>query len=247
MTTGAAAGPGAGTANGGVERIVLRPTGRFLLVQRVNHVVPAVTLLLAAAEGLSGGHHKSLWLTALEVAVGAGLLLVLARDLRRGARAGHSRVSLFDVVAAGAVTLEGVHRYNPDKGFQPAWFYFLIAVATLVLGLQHHRIAALARAEIGRDGFLLRWRPFRPLRVAWRDVAAITHRGSELAVTTAGGHRIAANLRGCANHEVVFAAIERGLAAYRDTAAALATSGTPVPEAPPATAAADRADAPPSR
>ena len=197
------------------ERIVLRPTKRFLIAQRVNHVVPAVTLLLAAIEGLGGGHHKSLWLTAVEVIVGGGLLLVLIRDLRSGESAPHARVSLFDVVAAVVVFLEGVHRYNPSKGFQPATMYFVIAVATLVIGLLHHRIAAAVRAELTADGLAIRTRPFRPLRMAWSDVAAIERRGDTVVVRTTTGRTAKANLRTCANRDEVFAALERGYAAHR--------------------------------
>ena len=198
-----------------MERIVLRPTRRSMVAQRVNHIAPAVTLLLAAVEGLGGAHHKSFWLTALEVVVGGGLLLVLIRDVRRGEAASHARVSVFDLIAAVAVSLEGVHRYNPLKGFQPAWVYFLIAAATLVLGLQHHRIAEWVRAEITAAGFSVRWRPFRPLRMAWRDVAAIERRGDTLVVRTVSGRRTGTNLRGCANRDEVFAAVERGLATFR--------------------------------
>ena len=198
------------------ERIVLRPTGRFLLAQRANHIAPAVTLLLSALEGLGAGRHNGPWLTVLELVVGGGLLLVLIRDVRAGAADRHAALSLFDVIAAGAVLLEGVHRYNPAKGFQPAWVYFLIAAATLVLGLLHRRIAALARAEVGAEGFAIRWRPFRPLRVAWRDVAAIERSGDTLVVRSGtAGRDVTANLRGCANLDEVVAALGRGLARYR--------------------------------
>ena len=197
------------------ERIVLRPTRRFMLAQRANHIVPAVTLLLAAVEGLGADHHKSLWLTALEVAVSGALLLVLVKDLRRGEAAPHARVSLFDVIAAAVIFLEAVHRYNPLKGFQPATMYFAIAAATLVLGLLHHRIAAVPRAELSDDGFSIRTRPFRPLRMPWRDVAAIERRGDVAVVRTTSGKTAKASLRACANRDEVFAALARRLAAYR--------------------------------
>jgi hypothetical protein len=198
-----------------MERIVLRPTRRSMLAQRVNHIVPAVTLLLAAIEGLGGAHHKSLWLTAIEVLVGGGLLLVLVRDLRRGENARHARVSLFDVVAAAVIFLEAVHRYNPAKGFQPATMYFVIAGATLLIGLLHHRLAGWVRAELDDAGFSVRTRPFRPLRMAWGDVAALERIGDKLVVRTVSGRKAKADLRGCANRDEVFAAIERGLAEYR--------------------------------
>ena len=204
------------------ERIVLRPTRRFMLAQRANHIVPAVTLLLAAIEGLGAGHHKSLWLTAAEVSVSVALLFVLIRDLRRGEAAPHARVSLFDVVAAAVIFLEAVHRYNPLKGFQPATMYFVIAAATLVLGLLHHRIAAVPRAELSDDGFSIRTRPFRPLRLEWRDVAAIERRGDVALVRTASGRTAKANLRACANRDEVFAALERRFSAYRRAQAAAA-------------------------
>ena len=198
-----------------MERIVLRPTRRFMLAQRVNHIVPAVTLLMAAVEGLAGEHPKSLWLTAVEVLVGGGLLLVLVRDFRGGESVRHSRVSLFDVIAAAVIFLEAVHRYNPAKGFQPATMYFVIAGATLMIGLLHHRLAGWVRAELDDVGFSVRTRPFRPLRMAWRDVAAMGRRGDKLVVCAVSGRRSKANLRGCANRDEVFAALGRGLAAYR--------------------------------
>lgn len=198
-----------------MERIVLRPTRRFMLAQRANHIVPAVTLLMAAVEGLGGEHHKSLWLTAVEVLVGGGLLLVLIRDLRGGESVRHSRVSLFDVIAAAVIFLEALHRYNPAKGFQPATMYFVIAGATLMIGLLHHRLAGWVRAELDDVGFSVRTRPFRPLRMAWRDVAAMERSGDKLVVRTVAGRKAKADLRGCANRNEVFAALERGLAAYR--------------------------------
>ena len=72
------------------------------------------------------------------------------------------------------------------------------------------------RAELDDVGFSVRTRPFRPLRMAWRDVAAIERRGDDAgrADDLRGGPR-RRSLRGCANRDEVFAALERGLAAYR--------------------------------
>ena len=192
-----------------MERIVLRPTKRFMLAQRVNHVVPAVH---AAAGGDRGAGRRAPQEPLAHRDRGDRRRRPAARPGQRPPERGsasHARVSLFDVVAAVVVFLEGVHRYNPGKGFQPATMYFLIAAATLVIGLQHHRLAALVRAEVGGGGFLLRTRPFRPLRMAWRDVAALERRGDTVVVRPSAAG-VKANLRGCANRGEVFAALVRG-------------------------------------
>jgi hypothetical protein len=215
------------------ERIRLRPTRRFLLAQRINHAVPAVTLLLAAVEGLGGGPHKSVWLIALDVIAGGGLLLVLIREMRSTGEAPHARASIIELLAAVVVFLEGVHRYNPQKGFQPAWMYFVMAVATLVIGLLHHRIAAMVQAVFTSEGFAIKTRPIRSLRMDWREVAALERQGDSLVVRATSGRTRRINLRTCANRDEVFAAFGRRLDAYR-SAAAPGVEGEPPASLPPA-------------
>ncbi|MFH1178063.1 MAG: hypothetical protein V1750_11705 [Acidobacteriota bacterium] len=111
--------------------------------------------------------------------------------------------------------------------------YFLIAVATLVIGLLHHRIAAMVKAVFTSEGFAIKTRPVRSLQMAWCDVAAIERRGNALVVTAASGRTRKANLRTCANRDEVFAAFERRLKAHR-SAAAPVVKGEPPALLPPA-------------
>jgi hypothetical protein len=150
-------------------------------VQKVQHALPAVALLVAGAQGLLHGEHGfALALAVFEIGVSALLLRSLVKELREARHphhAGHDShgVDWFDVFAAGVLTAEALEHWHTHHHLpRPT---LLLAAVTLVLGLFHGRIAARAarrrHLRIDAAGIRIRGRFFRRFFASWTDLERI--------------------------------------------------------------------------
>ena len=191
------------------ETLVLHPTRRAEMGARINHLLPAVVLILSAFESITGEHHGPWWLPASAFTVGAALLVVFVRDWRTHDQTAHATVSLFDIIAAVVIFMEGVERYKPWKGFQPAWLYFGAAVVTLLIGVFHRRLIASRYLQLDESGFTFSTRFWRAQRFNWSEVAAVDTAGDAVVVTPRQGRPRRLSLRRIANREAVHDALRR--------------------------------------
>jgi len=155
---------------------------RVQRVQKLQHAVPAVALLVTGAQGLLHGEHGiGLALAIGEVVTSALLLRTLAKELAaarhpHGAshEGAHHGVDWFDVFASGVLTAEALEHWHTHHHLpRPT---LLLAAVTLALGLLHGRLAAFAarrrHLRIDAAGIRLRGR-FRRFFASWTDLERI--------------------------------------------------------------------------
>lgn len=155
----------------------------------------AAFVLLAGVLPVLAGTEPLAPLRALEVAVGAAYLVLLARELRqlRHNAFHHGRVAWLELAAAGILALEGYHSWHRHRAANlargthvfHALPYVFWAVALVYVGL------AFAAQQLGRrrylhlhpDGFGLRTRLLgRARQGRWADLAALEAEGPAAAL-----------------------------------------------------------------
>ena len=184
-----------------------RRVRRLELWQMLQHGTAAVTLLVAGLAGLRGEGRDAI-VSVLDVVASGGLLVVIARELRRlraeraAERAGgvvaesphadhegHHGLGWADIFAGAMLLLESYHHYEETHHVRRPTL--LLALLTLALGVLHPRLARL-RAErrylrADDDGIRARLSVRRTTYIPWREVTAVRAEGAAVYVTTADG------------------------------------------------------------
>ncbi len=197
------------------QRIAFIPTRRAAVAPKLNHLVPAVVLILSALEGLSGERHGGIILPLIDLIVGGALLALLARELKPGRKVGHAGIDWLDIVAGLVIIMEAAHRYNPRKGFQPSWLYFLTGLATIRLGMYHGRIGRSQGLFLSNTGFRFKRRIFRKVTGSWEEIDRIEQLPKAVRLVWKDGRSWAMNLRTLENREEIRTSLQKGLDAYR--------------------------------
>lgn len=162
---------------------------RGQLVQKIQHVIPAMTLFVVGMQAVQErAHGAELALAVVQLVTSAGLVLNFmrqARALRRieagGAAAHgpaaheHHGVDWFEIFAAGVIYAEALEKWHlKHRIARPA---ILMGTATLLLGLFHGRLAArIARHRVLRvddHGIRVGGKFWRTFDAPWADIAAI--------------------------------------------------------------------------
>lgn len=154
---------------------------RALAVQKFQHAVPAVPLLMAGISGLQAGEHGVPFALALfEIGTSALLLWTIAREIKAArhphpaAHRTHS-VDWFHVFAAGVLLAEALEHWHVTSHWRRPTL--LMAAVTLALGLLHGQIERRTQTRrslrIDDQGLYVGGRPFRAFRAAWSDIASI--------------------------------------------------------------------------
>ncbi len=156
-----------------------RERGKFL--QKLQHAIPAVPLLIAGIHGLMAGERGfALVLAMAELVVGLLLLRTLVKELIALRRPGHTHtghhhsVDWFDIFAAGMLTVEALEHWHTRHHLPRPML--LTAAVTLCLGLFHGRIAAYTARRrslrIDAEGIRIGGR-FHQHFVSWPDIERI--------------------------------------------------------------------------
>ncbi len=214
---------------------------RALVAQKIQHIVPALGLLMAAGQALrDGAHGGELALALVEIVTCAALVISFARHLR-AARKPHATVHVahgvdwFDIFAAGVLGAEALERWHLTHHIaRPT---ILMALATLGLGLFHGAIAARqARRwvlQVDSRGVRIGGKPFRTFFAAWPDIASIMLTPATVAIRTHSGRSRRLHLddlHDSARVHATLAAAQAHLEALRDPPQAPAISD-PAPRA----------------
>jgi hypothetical protein len=189
-----------------------------LLLQKIQHVVPAFPLL---GHGLERLRHQaqgaSLALGIGEVVTSALVLGAFARHLRsmragnrHGEGAAHHGVDWVDLCLGAMLAIEvWAHWHETGRVKGPT---VLLAVVMLVLGLLHGRIAARdgrRRAlTVDDTGVTISLRPFSRFTVAWDQLAAVDLDDHEARVVRKDGRVKKIDFRDLRNAADVRAALE---------------------------------------
>jgi hypothetical protein len=184
------------------------------LLQKLQHVVPSIPLLLQGIERVAHeGHGWSRALGAAEIVTSVLVVGTFARVVR-ATRSGHvdhnaaahHGVDWVDLFLAAMLAVEvWAHWHETGHVKRPT---VLLACTMVVLGLLHGRIVGAADRRRGvwvtDDGIHASRRPFSHFRATWADLAAIdlgprqarlVRRDGELYVLDLGDLRNAADVR----------------------------------------------------
>jgi len=158
-------------------------------IQKLNHAVPAIGLLLAGQQAIAEGHHGfGFYLGVFELASAFALIVLTLREIRqavlprRGELHDHAThhvhgVDWVDIAAGFVLVAEALEHWHVTGHIQRPTVFS--ALTTFVLGLSHGRLtAARARKRVLRvdeQGIFVGGRPFkvRKLEARWGDVASV--------------------------------------------------------------------------
>ena len=175
---------------------------RALIAQKIQHVIPAMALFLVGMQAVKDqAHGGELALAVVQLVTSAGLVINFLRAVRaarqplkmgsgpkgaaghpemgsdpKGAAAHeHHGVDWFEIFAAGVLYAEAFEKWHLKHRMPNATL--LTATVTLVLGLQHGKLAARrARHRVMRvddHGIRVGGRFWQTFDVPWKDIAAI--------------------------------------------------------------------------
>ncbi|MEO8077608.1 MAG: hypothetical protein ABI818_14865 [Acidobacteriota bacterium] len=188
---------------------------RGLLVQKVQHAVPATGLIAAGVGALrSGAHGFDLALAIVEMVTSVLLIRGIVQSVlaSRTPRSGHDHahgVDWTDIWAAGVLFAEAGERWHLTHHFaRPT---ILTAIVTLALGLFHGRIAtrkARRRSlRVDDDGVHVGGRPFGAFHARWPELATISVTGDVAELRTRAGNVRRVDLADLENRAAVSAAL----------------------------------------
>jgi hypothetical protein len=170
---------------------------RVLVVQKMQHLIPAAGLLVGGAQSLAAGAHGlELGLAVAGVITSALLIATLAksaRDLQRSASHHAHGVDWMDIWAAGVLFAEAAEHWHARHRVPGP--QLLTAFVTLGLGLMHGRLAARGERRrslrLTRDHLYVggRLRFSRTLTVRWNEIAQITVTDRHAEIRTVKGRR----------------------------------------------------------
>jgi hypothetical protein len=160
-----------------------RRAQRGQFVQKLQHAVPSVVLLMDGVRRLrDNAHGESLLLAIAEVTVSVlviGFMARAARRLRAGAAPDHGggghHIDWIDICLAAMLTVEALmHQHETGHLPRPT---ILLAVTMLALGLMHGRLAAFRdrrrTLRITDEGVSVPGRFFKRLTLPWDQVARV--------------------------------------------------------------------------
>lgn len=137
---------------------------RGMRVQKLQHVVAAVILIMAATSHLTDPNSHHVVLPLLELATAIGLIVVAAIERFRPM---HSSVGWFELAGAAMTFIEAIAKLKePHKPLFHV-LTFIPPVLLLFFGLFDRRIRQGLRMEASDEAFLLQTRVFRRKRVPW--------------------------------------------------------------------------------
>jgi len=189
--------------------LLSRRRERVQLVQKFQHVIPAIPLLNAGIQGLVHGERGfALALAVAEIVTSVLLLRSMAKELialrssHGGEHTAHHGVDWFEIFAAGMLTVEALEHWHTHSHLpRPS---FLMAAVTLLMGLFHGRIAAFSTRRrslrIDETGLRIGGRTlFSRFSVPWADLERIEVDERYARIVARGGRTRRINLEDLRN------------------------------------------------
>ncbi|MDO7853762.1 hypothetical protein [Hymenobacter convexus] len=184
----------------------------------LGHVAPALVLFFGVVPILSGEEHLT-FLGALEIAVGAAYLGLMARELRHLRHNPFHRepVAWLELAAASILALESYHIWHRHHAAELAgaphrlhvlpWLYAAVALMYVVLAFRLNQLTDRQFLHLHADGFAVRTHRLGPAHeLTWAEVTAVEPVGpADVLVHRADGQQ----------HRISFANSHDG-AAHRD-------------------------------
>jgi len=177
--------------------LLSRRLKRAVTMQKLNHAVPTVGLIVSGVQALAqGADGFGLALAVVEIVTSAFLIVTLARSIRgsraaapQSPHASHSGVDWVDIWAAGVLFAEAGERWHLHH--HVARPIILTALLTLALGLAHARMESFRdrrrTMRLTADGIHIPGKPFRSFGARWGDIAAVEVNDASAHIRTHAG------------------------------------------------------------
>ncbi len=182
--------------------ILLKPTAFRKKMLMMNDVLPGVLLFFLGIESL-GEENAHSQFAYLNILAGIAVILAFLFEVRSKEAAAHKLISKFDVIAGLVLCVEALNKHHAGRIFQPALFYYIIGIITIIRGLFHSRLPAVRRLIIHDKGFDLRVNLFKRDRMNWEDVVGVDLKGVMLTIKSRAGKVHTYNLSRVENREEV--------------------------------------------
>ena len=197
---------------------------RARTVQKLNHAIPALALLVAGAQAVGGGERGfGFYLGVFEVASAVALIVLTARELRsvlhpkqphqpeHPARDEHHGVDWVDIAAGFVLVAETLEHWRTTGHIQRPTV--LTAAVTFAMGLLHGRVHSFTgrrrTLHVTEDGIDIPRRPFkaRRLQATWAELQSIEVGPRWAVVTTRAGRVRRVDLHDVEHEEAARAAL----------------------------------------
>jgi hypothetical protein len=143
-------------------------------ISMLQHGAAALLLFIGGFGKISAGESEEFVIASLELLAGAAVLVSMFFELRKSNDHEHSSIKWLDIFAGVMLVVEGVSKLHAGPKHYPiAIANFLAAVATIMVGIFHHRITQATRITLDEEGVRARTSPVRKFRLSWSDIQSI--------------------------------------------------------------------------
>jgi hypothetical protein len=182
-------------------------TKRRRTAQRISmlqHGAAALLLFIGGFSKISAGESDEFVIASLELLAGAAVLVSMFFELRKSNEHGHSSIKWLDIFAGVMLVVEGVSKLHAGPKHYPiAIADFLAAIATIMVGIFHHRITQATRITLDDEGVAARTSPVRKFRLSWSEVQSIEIDDAAIRFLTKNGEQQRVKLNNLTNGQDV--------------------------------------------
>jgi len=181
--------------------------------QVINDAIPGIILLFTGLGTLLDEGLTQNIMPYIDIIVGIVVVRLAIEELH--SKHARKRFNWFDVSAGCVILIEAVNQYKPYKGFQPAYFYFLVGILTILRGIFAGKLPTFRKVTLNDEGIFVRTALLRSFSFSWSDLFRIDRSASALVFHSTGRARTL-NLRRIENKNelletIIGAAGERGI------------------------------------
>jgi hypothetical protein len=161
---------------------------RFSMAQ---HGVAALLLFIGGFAKIRAGESDELIIASLELLAGASVIISTFFEIRKSERHPHNSIKWLDIFAGVMLAVEGISKFHAGPKHYPiAFANFLAALATICVGIFHHRIIQTTRIRLDEAGVRARTSPVRTFHLSWDEIQSIAVDETAIRFLTARGERL---------------------------------------------------------
>jgi hypothetical protein len=159
-------------------------------ISMLQHGTAALLLFIGGFSKISAGESEEYLIASLELLAGAAVLVSMLFELRKSNEQEHSSIKWLDIFAGGMLVVEGISKLHAGPKHYPiAIANFLAAIATIMVGVFHHRITKATRITLDEKGIEARTSPVRKFHLSWSEIQSITVDDAAIRLLTKNGER----------------------------------------------------------
>jgi hypothetical protein len=156
----------------------------------LQHGAAALLLFIGGFGKISAGESEEYLIASLELLAGAAVLVSMFFELRKSNKREHSSIKWLDIFAGVMLVVEGISKLHAGPKHIPiAIANFLAAIATIMVGIFHHRITQATRITLDEEGVKARTSPVRKFRLSWSEIQSIEVNDAAIKFLTKNGEQ----------------------------------------------------------